>query len=716
MSRREAPTCVARARPRGWQACSGIARRAIATLPFVAALATAGLFPEAWAGPPDRSADRIRVGPVAVSAKGRERVRGGRPEGASIHLAWAPSPDDPDREDRETLAAFERATFPAGVQRTIIDEPPQQWMRKLKKPDFPVRWNRRTVEYLQYFRSDPKGQRMMRAWMKRAGRYEGRMREILREVGVPEDLVMVVLAESGFNPRVRSKVGAAGPWQFMEGTGAVYGLQRSYWVDERFDVEKSTYAAALFLKDLRARFGSWELALAAYNAGYGAVMTSIERHNTNNYWALCEIESGLPYATTFYTPKIVAAAIVAANRKTFGVDAESIDPRPPIDVVQVRVPQSTSLAALAKAIDADPDLIAELNAELVRGRTPPQRGSYPVKIPRDRKDAFVAAGERLRKAWQTEATHVVKHGETLAAIARMHGIEERELRTLNGVQDAAEVTGGLVLVVPKVPSTRVASKTDAESNGKGDEKREPPLAAVIPVEPGKGHRRVFFVATRSTTPHEIEKAFDVKWSEIVAWNDLDPHARLQPDQVLQVIVPDSFDPAQRGVVVHEQNDVEYVVRGSTTHIEAGLRRRGLVRRAYKARKGDTLARIGRKFDLTVGDLARINGFGGGHELAVGETVIVYVREHDTKGTVEAPSIEKHRDAAKPATRAASTAETPKLPGDDAKRPEPAVAAEPDPRERDATRRDAPSSRAPSRADTARVPGARAAEPARGEAR
>ena len=677
MSRREGPTCVARATSRGPRACTGIAWRAIG---LVAALVTAGLPDVAWSGPPDRAEDRIRVGPVAVSAKGRERVRGGRPDGASIHLAWAPSTDDPDKEDRETLAAFERATFPAS-RPTIIDEPPQQWMRKLKKPGFPVRWNRRTVEYLQYFRSDPKGQRMMRAWMKRAGRYEARMREILSEVGVPEDLVMVVLAESGFNPRVRSKVGAAGPWQFMEGTGAVYGLQRSYWVDERFDVEKSTYAAALFLKDLRARFGSWELALAAYNAGYGAVMTSIERHNTNNYWALCEIESGLPFATTFYTPKIVAAALVAANRKTFGVDAESIDPRPAIDVVEVRVPQSTSLAALAKAIDADAELVAELNAELVRGRTPPQRGTYAVKIPRDKKDAFVAAGDRLRKAWQAESTHVVRHGETLAAIARTHGISERELRALNGVNDAAEVTGGLVLVVPSEPAAQLAAAVEPS---------EPPLAAVVPVEPGKGKRRVFFVATRATTPHEIEKAFDVKWSDVVAWNDLDPHARLQPDQVLQLMVPESFDPAERGVMVYEQNEVEYVARGSTAHIEAGLRRRGLVRRAYKARKGDTLAKIGRKFDLTVGDLARINGFGGAHELAVGEAVTVYVGQSKTKGTVEAPSIEDKRGAKrKPSTRTPSTAETPKVPGEGRDAPAPAKA-------------DA-GSRTPSQADSARVP-------------
>ena len=123
----------------------------------------------------------------------------------------------------------------------------------LKKPALPVRWNDRLVEYLRYFRDGEQGRALMRGWLRRAGRYERRLRKILGEVGVPEDLVFVALAESGFNPRVRSRVGAAGLWQFMEATGNVYGLEQDFWIDERFDVEKSSYAAAAYLADLHAR-------------------------------------------------------------------------------------------------------------------------------------------------------------------------------------------------------------------------------------------------------------------------------------------------------------------------------------------------------------------------------------------------------------------------------------------------------------------------------
>jgi membrane-bound lytic murein transglycosylase D len=593
--------------------------------------------------------DRTRVGPIDVSMSGRRRVRGGRPEGASILVAWGPEIDDPDRADRRALAAFERASFPrARSFKTIVDQPPQAWMRALDPPSLPIRWNRRTIEYLEYFKTDPRGHAMMRAWIRRGGRYEERLRKILREVGIPEDLVMVALAESGFNPTVRSRVGAAGLWQFMEGTGAVYGLERDYWIDERFDVEKSTYAAALFLADLHVRFGSWELALAAFNAGYGLVLTAIERHNTNNYWALCEIESGLPYATTNYVPKIMAAALVSANRHAFAVGPDQVSPDPSIDWVEVRVPRSTPLAKLAAAIDVEPALLEELNAHLIRKRTPPTRGGHPVRIPRDALAAFERAPDALRKDWSLETTYRARDGETLGAIASAHGISERALRSLNGVIDAAEVSGGVTLVVP------------ATASGTLDTRRvEPPLAAVPPIAVPHGMRRVFFVATRAATPLTLERAFGVRWSQVVEWNDLDPHARLQPDQVLQILVPVSFDEQDRAVEAWEDHEVELVVRGSTPHIEAALRRRGLVRRGYRVKAGDTLGRIGRRFGLTDGDLARINGFPRTRDPDAGEVVVVYVPESKLKQTIDAPDVHA---APRTAGRTPSTRDTARVPG------------------------------------------------------
>ncbi|MBC8073543.1 MAG: transglycosylase SLT domain-containing protein, partial [Deltaproteobacteria bacterium] len=402
------------------------------------------------------TARREDAGALRASEEGRARVRGDRPPRASIHASWSPPALEPDRDDRDALAAFEGSQLAT----TIVEVAPEPWMKKLAVPELPLRWNRGLVEYLQYFTQDARGKTMMRAWLRRAGRYELRIRKILAKHGVPEDLVWVVMAESGFNPRVRSAVGAAGPWQFMEGTGGVYGLAKDYWVDERFDIERSSHAAAVYLADLHVRFGSWELALAAYNAGYGLVTTAIERANTNNFWALAEIESGLPHATVNYVPKIVAAAVVARNRDALGFAAADIQPLPAADWVDVEVAQSTALSDIAREIGADPELLGELNAQLVRGRTPPKRGPWKVRIPRGNAKAFAAALPRLRAQWAGQTTHTVREGEKLASIAARYGTTEKELRKRNGTLDAAEIVRGTTLVVPA--GTAAIAATEAE--------------------------------------------------------------------------------------------------------------------------------------------------------------------------------------------------------------------------------------------------------------
>jgi membrane-bound lytic murein transglycosylase D len=604
----------------------------------------------AWAGDDDADG-RARIGPLSVSLAGRARVRGDRPEDASIHAGWIPEAHLTDRAGREALAAFERAAFPeptAGASRIAL-RAPEPWMKTLTRPALPVKWTRRLVEYLEYFKSDDKGRLLMRGWLRRAGRWEGTIKKILAEHGVPEDLVFVALAESGFNPAVRSPVGAAGLWQFMEATGSVYGLERSYWVDDRHDPVKSTHAAALFFKDLKTRFGSWELALAAYNAGYGLVMTAIERGNTNDFWTLAELESGLPFATVNYVPKIVAAAFVGRNREAFDFGPAEVKPDAALSWVEVRVPRSTRLARVASLIDADPDVIAELNAQLVRGRTPPGRGSWPVRIPRDKKDAFAREFGKLEADHDEETTYRVRHGERLADIAARHGLSESGLRRLNGVRDAAEVGGGVLLVVPKSPPP------DAPPV----EVRPPRLAAVPPVDVPEGGKLVYFETTRATLPSDLVRAFGVTFSQIVEWNGLDADARLQAGQVLQLVVPSEFDPDRAGVVALGRDDVVSVLRGSLAHLETNLERRGLVRRGYRARKGDTLKKVARRFELTVGDLARINGFSREHDPEPGELLVVYVPQGRAGGTVLAPA--PRQVYAEVGAREASTAETASVP-------------------------------------------------------
>ena len=187
------------------------------------------------------------------------------------------------------------------------------------------------------------------------------------------------MVESGFDTGARSRVGAGGIWQFMPGAARAYGLEVSYWVDARRDPERAVDAAARYLKDLYVRFGSWYLVFAAYNAGYGAVLRSITTYNTNDFWELGRHESGLPWESTLYVPKILAAAIVGHNLAAFGL--ADVTPDAPFDYEEVDVPAGTSLATVARAAGTKPEVLEALNPDLVRTRTPPDRGAAKVRLP-----------------------------------------------------------------------------------------------------------------------------------------------------------------------------------------------------------------------------------------------------------------------------------------------------------------------------------------------
>ncbi|RMG94896.1 MAG: LysM peptidoglycan-binding domain-containing protein, partial [Deltaproteobacteria bacterium] len=585
---------------------------------LVAAVVLAGPGPAA-AAPSEPVLER--TGPLWARRASRKLVRGDRPADRGAHARWEPPVHDPEAGHRAALESFERAAMPERRTRPL-DGPPPGWMASLRTGDLPVRWNDKTVRYLTYFRDTTRGRTLMRGWMTRAARYEKLVRGILRHHGLPEDLMMVALAESGFRTDVRSRVGAAGLWQFMASTARVYGLRIDFWVDERLDPVRSTHAAAAFLADLRARFGSWELALAAYNAGYGVVMTSMARHNTNNFWTLAAMESGLPYATTQYVPKIMAAAIVGRNRRTFGVAGDQIDAPPAVRWAEIEVPPGTPLSEVAKAGGVDAETLHEWNAQFYRGRTPPGRRSK-VRVPASARGRIEAALDRFAAEAARRATHRVRSGESLARIARAYGTTERKLRALNGIEDGAEVQPGTVLFVPK-------------GRGKKDATDARPLVAAPPLALAPGERLVFFEVTRGATPNEIAAVFGIPWEHIAAWNDLDPRATLPTGLWLQVLVAEDFDPSAAGVVVLERDEVELVVRGSRAHLEAELARRGLVRRGYRVRRRDDVAKVARKFGLSASDVARINGISRTARLRPGQVLVVYVPKGKARGTIAAP--------------------------------------------------------------------------------
>jgi membrane-bound lytic murein transglycosylase D len=491
--------------------------------------------------------------------------------------------------------------------------PSAEWIRSLALPDLPVRWEPQVVRFLEFFKNDERGHRIMGNWLRKLGRYQATYDKVLAKEAVPRDLVYLSMIESGFEPGAVSRVGAGGLWQFMPGAARAYGLEVSHWVDARRDPERATVAAARYLKDLYVRFGSWSLAFAAYHAGYGAVLKSITRFNTNDYWELCRHEAGLPWETTLYVPKILAAAIVGHNRQAFGFD--DVPPDPPWSYETVEVPAGTTLATVAKAAGTRPDVIESLNAELVRGRTPPDRAAGPVRLP---VGTAGACAQSLATA-QVPADHletvVLRFGESLEDVARERGIGVKELKKLNGVRDLAEVRPGATVVCPPRVDPQ-AGKAPVEED----------LDEVLVAVPERSfsypdREQVFYRTREGDTLEEIAQVFHVRVDELVDWNNLDPEANLHPRLVLQIFVGKDFDRA--GIALLDPTKVRAVTVGSEEFLALDTARRGKTRLPYTAHAGDTLAKIARRYGLQPGDLARINRLSYSSELHQGQIIYVY---------------------------------------------------------------------------------------------
>jgi peptidoglycan lytic transglycosylase D len=522
-----------------------------------------------------------------------------------------------------------RSPEPPPAAGSAVVAPDSEWLRGLKLPDIPVRWDPQVLRYLDYFKNDPKGRLVMANWLRRAGRYRELFQRTLAVEGLPKDLFYVAMVESGFDCGARSRVGAGGIWQFMPGAARAYGIEVSYWFDGRRDPELSAQAAARYLKDLYVRFGSWYLVFAAYNAGYGAVLRSIATYNTNDFWELARHESGLPWESSLYVPKILAAAIVGNNAQAFGYGDVATDA--PLAYEEVDVPPGTSLASVARAAGTKQEVIEALNPQLARGRTPPDRGPTKVRLPPGTAAGYAAGFEKTRGADKLD-TVVLRFGETLEDVARAHGTTARELKKLNGVKDTVELRGGMAIVAPRrggsekslvvVAATEAAEPAD-NAKPAGATADDESIVVAVPDRSFSydGRERVFYRTRDGDSLDEIADVFGVRPEDLVEWNNLDPGAKLHPRMVLQIFVRKDFDPA--GVVLLDPNHVRVVTLGSEEFLGLEAARRGRKRLYYDVKAGDTLAKLGRRYGLTPGDLARINRFSYNTELHEGDRIVVY---------------------------------------------------------------------------------------------
>ncbi len=312
--------------------------------------------------------------------------------------------------------------------------------------DLPLTVNESVLQYLSFF-TTARGRAIVSHGLDRAGRYDEMIRRVLKEEGVPQDLIYLAQAESAFQPQAVSRAGARGIWQFMPYRGEEYDLERTYWVDDRSDPEKATRAAAHHLRDLYGMFGDWYLVMAAYNSGPLNVARAIQRTGYADFWEL-QKRRALPKQTQNYVPIILALALVAKDPGRYGVQ---VNPEKPAPVETVSLQHSISLQLVADASGADLDDLHMLNPQLLRNATPNDPG-FQLKMPLGTARNFEENIQQVpQDKWTSWRLHPAEQGETLPDIARRYRVTVASLEAANHLEPHASVPAGFVLNVPTPP-------------------------------------------------------------------------------------------------------------------------------------------------------------------------------------------------------------------------------------------------------------------------
>lgn len=309
--------------------------------------------------------------------------------------------------------------------------------------DLPLTVNDEVLSFLNFFQT-PRGRAIVETGLRRAGRYRNMISRVLREEGLPQDLIYLAQAESAFQPLALSRAGARGIWQFVAWRGNEYGLHHNWWVDERQDPEKATRAAARHLRDLYAMFGDWYLAMAAYNCGPGNVQKGIERTGYADFWELYR-RNVLPRETKNYVPIIIALTLIAKDAAHYGID---VDPDPPVPADVVKPGHAIDLRLVAETIDVDVDTLRALNPSLLR-MTTPDDPNFELHLPKGSAEKFSAEiADIPPDKWVSWRRHRVEPGETLTSIAKKYHVTAPAIAAANNLEQGEELDTGEKLIIP----------------------------------------------------------------------------------------------------------------------------------------------------------------------------------------------------------------------------------------------------------------------------
>src|SRR5271163_4237676 len=434
--------------------------------------------------------------------------------------------------------------------------------------DLPLMMTDQVAGFINYFSN--RGRGTIERALARSGRYEDMIRQVLKEEGVPQDLIYLAQAESGFHPLAVSRAGARGMWQFMGSRAQGYGLQRSWWIDDRQDPEKATRAAAHHLKDLYSEFGDWYLAMAAYNSGPGTVQSAVKRTGYADFWELYR-RNVLPKETRNYVPIIVAVTIMAKNPAQYGLDSIVKDKPVAYDTVKINYPIDLRLAA--ECVDATADDLSDLNPSLLRLTTPKDR-EFELHLPAGTTDKFQSAVASIptdKRVWWRY--HKVQGGETLASVARTYHTTPHAIAEANDIDDA---NGPL----------------DADSR------------LIIPIAPGKqtdtstyAHATTHYKIRKGDTVESVAENFGVSPKMLRVWNHI-KGSSLTGRKVLYLHLPVTRTAGETQVAQHSKSTRQAHGKTQTTAGNSVVH--------HKVKQGETLYSIANSYNTTVTALKHDN--------------------------------------------------------------------------------------------------------------
>ncbi len=334
----------------------------------------------------------------------------------------------------------------------------------MTKSDLPLVVNDYVAAFINFFANSQRGHNTLLHSFERSGRYKAMIQRVMAEEGVPQDLIYLAVAESGFQPQaVNGRSGAGGMWQFMP--HGDYGLARNGYMDERFDPEKSTRAYARYMKFLYDQLGDWYLAMAAYDWGAGNVQRAVEKTGYADFWELYK-RHNLPAETQNYVPEILAAIIIANHPTQYGFDDITLDP--PVITDTVAINYSVDLRLVSDLVDAPVGELMALNPSLLRLVTPPDT-TFSLHLPAGTATLFeqriAGIPESKRDSWRY---HRVSPSDTLASVARSFHVQESELAAANQLGDKDSLDGIEALIVPVAPSAQRASRGLLYTTRRGD--------------------------------------------------------------------------------------------------------------------------------------------------------------------------------------------------------------------------------------------------------